>query len=338
MSHMIDTSNSRENIAFVNEVPWHGLGQQLTADADLATWAREAGLSFDVKRAPVQFQREGVEGTSVFTGRDTLYRSDTGAALGIVGGDYRTVQPSKVLGFFSDLVSSHGFSMEVAGSLAGGRRIWALARCGEGAEVIGQDEVRPYLLLATSYDGGMSTTAKFTAVRVVCNNTMTMSTGVDAAGQNRGATESDTTEGPVVSCVRIPHSQDFDADKVKLDLGIVRNAFDRFVIESRLLAHKAVDEAFVIEFLKALLPAPKDEATNIEAGRTFKRLLATWRGDVPSATLPEAAGTAWSLLNAITWDVDHVRGNDATRLGSAWFGNGEGLKNKARDLLVKVAA
>lgn len=337
MAHMIDTSNARENIAFVGETPWHGLGQRLSEGADLATWAREAGLEFEVQRAPVQFQRAGVEGLSQFGGRDALYRSDTGAPLGIVGTEYRTVQPSKVLGFFSDLVGQHGFRMDVAGSLAGGRRIWALASVGAGAEIIGQDEVRPYLLLATSYDGGMSTTAKFTAIRVVCNNTLTMSTGVSATGEvSKG--EADKTEGAVVSCVRIPHSQDFDGEKVKVDLGIVRSAFDRFVIEARMLAERKVDEAFVVEFLKSLLPAPKDEASKIEDGRTFRRLMATWKGEVQSATLPEAKGTAWGLLNAITWDVDHIRGNDATRLGSAWFGNGDGLKSKARDLLVKVCA
>lgn len=340
MAHMIDTSNERDNIAFVNETPWHGMGQRLTAGADLGTWTREAGLNFEVNSSPVRFDVSAIapeQASAEFKGRRVLYRSDTGAPLGIVGEAYRTVQPNQIIGFFSDLVTRDGFQMEVAGSLSGGKRIWALASVGAGAEIIGHDEVRPYLLLATSFDGGMSTTAKFTAVRVVCNNTLTMATGVSATGE-RAQGETDTTEGAGITCVRIPHSVAFDADLVKVDLGIVRSAFDRFLIEARMLAARKVDEAFVVEFLKALLPKPRDEADKAEAGRTFQRLLATWRGEVPSATLPEAAGTAWGLLNAVTWDVDHIRGRDATRLNAAWFGSGDGLKSKALDLLVKVAA
>jgi hypothetical protein len=35
----------------------------------------------------------------------------------------------------------------------------------------GGDRVKAYLLLATSCDGTLCTTAQFTSVRVVCNNT-----------------------------------------------------------------------------------------------------------------------------------------------------------------------
>lgn len=337
MSHMIDFSNGRANVAFVGEVPWHGLGTALTPGAGLEVWTKEAGLGFEVRASVVEFAgRDGEK--ALFGDRRVLWRDDTGAPLGVVGKDYRTVQPSQVIGFFSDLVAREGWELEVAGSLNGGRRVWALARVGDGAEVIGQDEVRPYLLLGTSYDGGMSTVAKFTAIRVVCNNTLTIATGVSADNAPAYGAEKDKTDGPVVSCVRIPHNAAFDADEVKVNLGIVRNAFDRFLIESRILAATKVDESFVVEFLKRLLPKPRTESEKVEDGRTFQRLLATWRGDVPSATLPEAAGTAWGLLNAVTWDVDHVRGRDATRLSAAWFGYGDGLKSKARDLLVEVCS
>jgi phage/plasmid-like protein (TIGR03299 family) len=336
MAHLIDTSNARNNIAFVGETPWHGLGQRLTEGADLDTWTREAGLAWGVRRSEVEFIGLDNE-RKVMGDRHVLFRGDTGKPLGIVSADYKIVQPREIIGFFDDLVKREGFKMDVAGSLNDGRRIWALVSCGEGAEIIGHDEVRPYLLAATSYDGTMASTFKFTAIRVVCNNTISMATGVAADGQ-KGGGENDKTEGAVVNCVRVPHSVEFDADKVKLDLGIVRSAFDRFVIQSRLLAEQKVDEKFVVEFLKALLPKPKNEEENVEAGKTFQRLLATWRGDVPSATLPEAQGTAWGLLNAITWDVDHVRGRDGSRLNAAWFGTGEGLKSKALDLLSKVAA
>lgn len=333
--HLIDTSTGKAGIAYAGETPWHGLGQQLTAGADIETWVREAGLEWDVALAPVLFQHGEV--TSAVEGRRVTYRTDTGAPLGIVGDDYRVVQPRAVVEWFRDLTEAGGFTLDVAGSLNGGRRVWALAQVGEGATVIGQDEVRPYLLLATSFDGTMSTTAKFTAIRVVCNNTITIATGVGHDGKLRDG-EKDKTDGPVVTCVRIPHSATFDGDAVKRQLGIVRDAFDEFLIKARLLAETKVDERFVVEFLKSLLPKPATDGQVVEDGYTFKRLMATWKGEVPSATLPEAQGTAWGLLNAITWDVDHVRGRDASRLNSAWFGTGDGLKSRALDLLSKVVA
>lgn len=351
MSHMIDQTTGRDAIAFVGEVPWHGLGQQLTAGASIEEWTREAGLGFDVKRSPVLFRDEaGMPCT--FEGRDVLYRSDTKGRLGIVGSDYRIVQPARLMDFMAALVRHNGFTMDVAGVLDGGKRVWALARCGDGANVIGHDRVRPYVLIATSYDGSMSTIAKFTEIRVVCNNTITAAVGAyDAETGRRFGGERDVTEGPVVQCVRIPHSQDFDPESARMDLGIALDAHEEFMIRARLLAHTPVDERFVVAFLRELLPKPraaakgadaKDsdkpaEPAKVEDTRAFQRLLATWKGEVPSMTLPEAQGTAWGLLNAVTWDVDHVRGRDGTRLGSAWFGTGEGLKSKALDLLTAIA-
>ena len=56
------------------------------------------------------------------------------------------------------------------------------------------------------------------------------------------------------------------------------------------------------------------------------------------SAMPHVKGTAYGLLNAVTEYVDHQRGGDATRLSSAWFGSGEGLKNEAFALLEKVVA
>lgn len=342
MAHMIDQSTGKAAIAFINEEPWHGLGQRLTPGADIDTWIREAGLGYRVERTPVLFADNKIGVTREFAGKQVLLRGDTREPLSVVGDDYRVVQPAVVMDFFAELVKHNGFQMEVAGVLDQGRRVWGLAKVNDGAPVIGQDVVRPYVLLATSYDGTMATTAKFTSVRVVCHNTLSMSAGYAAGRLSSRQGETDRESGAVVQCVRVPHTQDFDPAKARTDLGIVLSAFDRFLVESRMLAETKVDEKFVVAFLKSLLPQPKAEegkpAPDVEAGRTFRRLLAIWKGEVPSATLPEAQGTAWGVLNAVTWHVDHLRGAEKHRLSSAWFGTGEALKNKARDLLVETVS
>lgn len=345
MAHLIDTTTGRAAIAFVGEAPWHKLGQRLTAGADLEIWRREAGLAYSVQRTPVLFQRTDAgadDRIQAMEGRDVLYRSDSGAPLSVVSGGYQVVQPGEVLDFFGKLAEAGGFVLETAGALSDGKRVWGLAKVNDGAPVVGQDTVRPYLLLATSYDGTMATTAKFTAIRVVCHNTLTMAagTGLNVTG---GETEHDATEGPVVQCVRVPHMKKFDAGAVRQQLGIVLTAWDRWLVEARLLAQVDVTEAqadqFVFDLLSTVQRPPKGQPLpDVRASRSYKRLMGLFGGEQIGADL---CGTksAWALLNAVTDYVDHERGrSDDTRMTSAWFGAGEGLKLRAWDAVRELAA
>lgn len=59
------------------------------------------------------------------------------------------VQPHEVLHFYQDLVEVGGFELETAGSLKGGRKLWALAKTGRDMELKDGDRVKSYQLLAT---------------------------------------------------------------------------------------------------------------------------------------------------------------------------------------------
>jgi phage/plasmid-like protein (TIGR03299 family) len=341
MSHMIDVSNGRPAIAYVGETPWHKLGQQLTKGADIEVWRREAGLNYSVLESPITFERSGY-GTTEFPGRKALYRSDSGLALGILGKDYKTVQPGVVLDFFKSILEREGATLEVAGALDDGKRVWALAKLAEGADILDGDIVEPYLLCATSYDGSMSTVAKLTAIRVVCHNTITAAVGGYVEGQgNVGQTEKNREGG----IIRVPHSADFDPDATRIDLGITMDSWERFLFVSRKLARTQVDDTFVVEFLKRLLPAPvtKDKdgnkvQGNVEESKPFLEIMSLFNGRAIGSEMKAANGTAYGLLNAVTEFVDHSRDHDGRRLSSAWFGTGEGLKNKALSLLERIAA
>lgn len=323
MSHELDFSNAQANFAHVGEKAWHDLGQQLEAGQPLEVWAKAAGLSHTVERSMVQYAAAGI--LLPHTTRDVLYRSDTNAPLGVVGKDYKVVQPADVLDFFAKLAENNNFTLETAGSLSGGKRIWAMAKVNDGATIIGQDVVKPYVLLATSYDGTLATTARFTSVRVVCSNTL-----------GYAAEESGDT-------VRISHSKAFSAKDAALDLGIAVNGFEKFLIDSRRLANKEVNSTFAVEFLKLLLPESvrtttvngikTKEAVPVENTKAFQSIMALFNGQALGSDLPEASGSAWALLNAVTEHVDHGLNQNA-----AWFGYGNTLKNKARDLLMEVTA
>ena len=317
MAHMIDTTTGTAAMAYAGQKPWHGLGQELTPGASIEEWTRQAGLAYDVLEAPVLYRTAAASEPEVFTGRKVLHRSDTGGALAVVSDGYRVVQPADVMAFFGKLVELGGFELETAGAMSYGRRVWALAKVNQGADVVDGDIVRPYVLLGTSYDGTMATVAKFTSIRVVCNNTITAALNSEHSGT-----------------VRVLHSERFDPDRVRLELGIVGNEWERFLVQARKLAGVPLPQSEADQFVAALLAPHHTSALKIEETRGYRRIMQLFNGAAIGADIPGVAGTRWAMLNAVTEMIDHERGRSTnTRMESAWFGTGAALKNRALELL-----
>jgi phage/plasmid-like protein (TIGR03299 family) len=207
--------------------------------------------------------------------------------------------------------------METAGVLSHGRRVWALAKVNQGADIVEGDTVRPYVLLGTSYDGTMATVAKFTSIRVVCNNTITAALGRESAGT-----------------VRVLHSERFNPDAVRMELGIVGDNWERFLIQSRKLSGETMGQTEADQFVQALLQPYHNSRMELNQTRGYKRIMELFNGAAIGADIPGVAGTRWAMLNAVTELVDHERGrSNNTRMESAWFGTGAAIKNKALELL-----
>jgi len=340
MAHMIDETTGRAAMAYAGQTPWHGLGQALTPGASIETWTREAGLGYDVLESPVQYKATvyGLAGlggpvTKTWDARKVLHRSDTGAPLAVVSNAYNVVQPGQVMSFFRELVDLGGFQLETAGALSDGRRVWALASVGDAAPVVERDLVKPYLLLGTSYDGTMATVAKFTAIRVVCNNTITAAVG----GYSNGRVikgEGEKNLGYLKSAVRVLHSERFDAEAVRLQLGIVANAWEGFLVQSRQLAGASMDQDQADAFVAELLRPYHSSARPVTESKAYVRIMQLFNGAAIGSDLAGVAGTRWAMLNAVTELVDHERGrSNNTRVESAFFGTGAALKARAAELL-----
>ena len=320
MAAEIDTSNGRQNMAFVGQTPWHGFGENLVRGADMKTWRTASGLAWEVEETEVLFRDQAM--VREFPDTKILLRSDTRAPLSVVSKWYNTVQPGEVLGFFDDLVRAGGFELETAGSLRGGKRIWALARVGEEAKIVDGDMIKPYLLLATSYDASMATTAQFTSVRVVCNNTLSAAIG---NGEQK---------------VKIPHLSKFDAKAVRDQLTIAVSGWDEFLLQTRRMAATPLDaqaaDSYLLDVFKCdveTLEAPE----KTRKSKAYKRVLALFDG---TAVGSEMVGQSlWGAVNAVTEYVDHERGSKReSALDAAWFGEGAALKDRAftvaRELIV----
>lgn len=259
MSHAIDMSNARANMAYAagTETPWHKLGSTINADASIEEWQQAAGLTFHIEQGDLVMRtKSGKLVDAKELSRHVLYRDDTLAPLSVVSGRYHVVQPKEVLEFFRDLVGAGGFKMNTAGSLHGGKKIWALAEIGEEAEILSGDRVQGYLLLATACDGTLATTAKFTSVRVVCQNTPHMATERGAKG---GAE------------VKVPHFLKFDAKAAKKELGIASAVWGSFVESARLLAKVKLDEKKASSILRKVYDktaANETQAAIVDAAAT----------------------------------------------------------------------
>jgi phage/plasmid-like protein (TIGR03299 family) len=171
MAHLV------QSMAFTGETPWHQLGNQLPPKQSLDVWAQQAGMDWNICETPVRYMTEqaGSLGSILsFDDQKVLYRSDTKAPLSVVSGRYQVVQPKAVLEFYRDLTEISGFELETAGVLKEGKKFWALASTGKESTLKGNDVVKGYILLATSCDGTLATTATPTTIRVVCNNTLTI--------------------------------------------------------------------------------------------------------------------------------------------------------------------
>jgi phage/plasmid-like protein (TIGR03299 family) len=244
-------------------------------------------------------------------------RSDTHAALSVVSGDYQIVQPREVLEFYRELMMLYGYTLETSGALDGGRKVWALARTGVtgAADDGGKDELAAYVLLATSCDKTLATTAAFTSIRVVCQNTLFFAMADIKTGRRPQ--------------VKVPHSLRFDADQVKQDLGLMDKAWSGFIANVRRMAGYQMEPDTASSFFEDLLLQKNGKALSRKAQREYEAIIALFRS-APGQELSSAKETLWGAVNAVTYFADHVRsGTAGDRLDSAWFGAGYALKEKA---------
>lgn len=317
--HMVET------MAYAGEKPWHGLGNKLTTLQPIDVWKHQAGMDWMIEQSEVRYitGNHTVGAIHSFPEQKVLYRSDTKRPLAVVSKRFQVVQPEEVLEFYRDLTEYSGFELETAGVLKEGRKFWALARTGQSTTLKGKDQVNGYLLLATACDGSLATTAQFTSVRVVCNNTLQI-----ALGDNRGA-------------VKVPHRSEFNADAVKQQLGITVAPWARFVAQMKELVACPVDPDSVDGLLHRVLVYPgqagKAPVVNEQAVRSVRAL---YDGGGRGAQLASSRGTAWGLLNSVTEYVDHHRRarSDDHRREAAWFGQGAQFKQRAWDELIQLTA
>ena len=318
-----------DTMAFSGSTPWHGLGNTISDPSNIDTTKTEAGMTWEAKKAEVEYTDDD-HNSWYIPDKVVLYRSDSKEHLGIVGNSYKIVQPGEVLEFFRSVTDLGQFEIETAGALLGGRKIWALAKSTmEGSlSVDSSDMLKPYLLLATSLDGTMSTSASFTTIRVVCNNTLQMA-----------LRNSDS------SLIKVSHRGTFDEKAVKQQLGLVDDSFNDFLDRADSYAKREVSQKETEDFFGTLVHGDKfkqmEEKERITALDTrVMRTVQDTHKSFPGQNLKSAEHTVWGLINGVTAFLDHTKNTRTvdTRLDNSWFGAGQTMKQRAMDLADKLIA
>lgn len=344
MAHQIET------MAFVGDTPWHGLGNPLSPNQPIEVWAQQAGMDWSIESSNVSYMAKNERGQNIlmpYEEQRVLYRSDTHAPLSVVSQRFQEVQPKEILEFYRDLTEQSGFELETAGILKGGRKFWALARTGQSAALKGKDVSNGYILLATACDGTLATTAQFTSIRVVCNNTL----AIALRGQNSSA-----------GVVKVPHSTKFDAEKVKQQLGISVRAWDEHMYEMKQLSQRKVTQSEAAGYFDAvfnnttmsiveqddnIIQFYRDVATQANSkekpepnSKSMSKAMEMFNGQGRGASLSSAKDTAYGLLCSMTEFIDHERRAMSIdhRLDSAWFGAGAMMKQRGLEQALRLVS
>ena len=313
MAHLVET------MAYAGETPWHGLGVRVSNDLTPVQMMDKAGLNWGVEKVD-SFIRVGDQ--EIKTGQQALIRTSDNKVLTNVGQDWNPVQNSEAFEFFSEYVLAGDMEMHTAGSLKGGRMVWALAKVKESFDILGGDQVDSYLLFSNPHEYGKSIDVRFTPIRVVCNNTLTFSLNQSAKNQ-----------------VKLNHRSAFNADTVKETLGIAHDKFAKYKEMAEFLSSKRFTMEKLVQYYNEVFPHTynKDREVKVQNDltKTAKEALDVLYTQ-PGANFGE--GSWWQALNSVTYLTDHKMGRSAdSRLTSSWFGANQARKVKAINKAIEYA-
>ena len=344
MGHELDINSKGEySVAATGgaKTMWHKHGQEILAKDSIKVIQKKAGIDFKVLASPCTYQF-GKE-SRVFDGRLILHRSDDGRGLGIVSDTHYNIhQPDQIAGFFDTFLRKNKLRIETAGAVKGGRIIWVMAKLHKdfAFDVLGKDHIDSYVRLQTSFDTSRITDLVATTVRQVCYNTMRM---VDVDADKRG--------------YRNSHNSEFDEAGLQRAFGLVGKQHKITAelynaLAKRKVTAKEVQKFFIDTLLLDIEPADLDKVDPktkkpVVATRTKNQLkaLADAFTSGPGSQLKSSQNTAFGLLNAVTYYVDHAAsvqdnykdGTDTARLNAAWFGNGDQIKLDAQYFAAELA-
>jgi phage/plasmid-like protein (TIGR03299 family) len=331
-------------MAYLDETPWHGLGQNLLREMQQATPASYVDVALDA--AQMRYSVGSVsmhlaDGTEVPGHKVSVRFNPDGtvaATFGPVGEGYKHIQNEEAVSILRVLAEEFGCVPAAAGVLGNGERCWMLMRLANATITpVAGDDVRGYFLLHWDHTGNMTVQGLGTGVRVVCQNTLQMAiSGRKAWIAIRHTTNASQRLDEAAGIVR----------KLMATLQATGETFAQ-------LAARSMGARELAKYIEAVIPNTDAKSATIapviQARRdTIARLVFAGRGAALANQLVNvSAGEAslWAAYNAVTEYFDHVRPaeakSDAGRINaqtSAVFGGNNDAKAFALDVARQLVA
>ncbi len=346
-----------ENMFSVAETPWHNIGAVLNEAPTFAEGFKLAGLDWQV----IMQSLLRADGENVDEFAKVFVRSDTNATLSVVGPKTHILQNDKAFDFFQPFLDAKECSLETAGSLDEGRKIWVLAKINrENSEIVKGDSVAKFVLLSNSHDGTAAVRVGYTPIRVVCANTLAM------AHSNANS-----------KLIRVRHSVDVakNVEGVRNTMKIADEAFEATAEQYRFLASRNINQADVRKYVMAVMGLDEDEKISTRSLNVLTEIIRNHDDKLKTANVARilanaelsaemrqqenksileavlenmeaglgtdnkaSTGTFWTAYNAVTEHLNYGRGhNEETRLNSLWFGANAKMNAEALQIAVEMA-
>ena len=310
-----------ETMAYAGQSPWGDIGTQVSNDLSPQQIMEKADLNWSVDKVKTYADYQGEK---IPTGLEALVRSSDNKILTQVGKNWEPCQNETAFEFFNEYCLEGGMDMESAGSLKGGKMVWALAKIKESFDVVKGDQVDSYLLFSNPHEYGKSIDVRFTPIRVTCMNTLAMA-----------------IKGSAVNGMKVNHRKAFDPVMVKQTMGIAHEKFEQYKEVAQFLSKKRFTADSLIQYYNEVFPRTykgKDEVIvnayddlTTNGQKAFDVLQSQ-----PGANF--AQGSWWQALNSVTYLTDHVMGREAdSRMTSSWFGANANRKAVAVSKAIEFA-
>ena len=305
-----------ETMAYAGELPWHGLGVKVIDDLTPEQMMQKAGVDWSVEKQDLI-----TSGGSTVSNKQALVRSSDGSVLDVVGKGWNPVQNADAFNFFEEYVRAGDMQMHTAGSLNDGKMVWALAKANESFELFNGDVTENYFLFSNPHEFGKAIDIRMTPIRVVCNNTLTLSLSQDSNAM-----------------LKVNHRKAFDVAEVKEQMGIAKEKMEQYKSMAEFLGSKRYTSENIVEYFNEVFGSVAKEKVDGVTPFTSNNAknAMEYLDTQPGANF--AQGSFWNAFNTVTYMTDHVQGrsNDG-RMTSSWYGRNRRVKLKALDKALEYA-
>lgn len=271
-----------EDMFYVRETPWHGLGTRVLTAPTSKEALGLAGLDWQVVQEPIYTETE-----ELIEGYKANVRDSDRKVLGVVTDRYKVIQNEEAFAFTDELLGE-GVRYETAGSLQGGKKVWLLAHMPH-EYIISGERISPYLVFSNTHDGSGAIKVALTPIRVVCNNTLNLA--LNTAKRSWSMIHTGDIKGKM--------------EEAKNTLFMAEKYMDALGKEFETLRMISMSDDKVLEYINELLPV--DESATPQQIRNMKRLQEDMKLRYFEAPdLKDLGKNAYRFVNAVSDFATHV--------------------------------